>query len=399
MWSGETGYQNLLVLSGDLGQWIYWYIIGLGNITMSTPLGYDPGNFYVWRASDDFAIHLSLQVVTQLNAQISRAGNESQSGGLRGILIGRTIETPIRATVIEDFKLLPPSEDPGNFDSDDALFEIACRMVEVGHEQRPLGFFRTRRDGTLNMGRRDLETFSRLFCETGNVALLIQTSSRGHESDAALFYWQHGGAYPRDFGFGFPLEAGQLASGHPGWRYADPLRAPKPEPQTVREPPAPERPTPAPAPFFAAREHVRWSRLWPTAALVVLGIGALQLATNSKQTVSAADGQQTVSSADDTQTASAPDSNQTSLGLTATPREHQLEIRWNPQSAAIAASKNGVMSITEGETTEAVPFDQAQLRDGFVAYGPATSEVTVSLQVTGQDGGTTSESIRSVASP
>src|SRR6202042_1832226 len=48
----KTRYWNLLVLSGDLGQRTYWYIISSGNITMSNPLGYDPGrNFYVWRAS------------------------------------------------------------------------------------------------------------------------------------------------------------------------------------------------------------------------------------------------------------------------------------------------------------------------------------------------------------
>lgn len=348
---------------------------------MSTPLGNDPANFYVWRASDDFAIHLSLQVVTQLNAQIARAGSESLRGGLRGILLGRTIETPFRATVIDDFKLLPTSEDPDNLDSDDALFEIACRMAELGNEQHVVGFFRCRRDGTLNMGWRDLETFKRLFCKKGNVALLIQTSGRSNESEAALFYWQTGGAHPRDFGFGFPLEAVQLASGHPGWRYPDPLQVPRPVPLAFPESPAPERTTLPPAPFSAARERIRWSRLLPTALLVVLGIGALQLATNSKQTVSASDG------------------SQTGLGLRVTPREHQLEIRWNRQAAAITGSSNGVMKITEAGTTESVPFDQDQLRDGFVAYTPTTKDVSIRLQVTGQDGGTTSESIRTVAIP
>jgi hypothetical protein len=346
---------------------------------MSTPLGYDPGrNFYVWRASDDFAIHLSLQVVTQLNAQISRAGSESQPMGLRGILLGRTIETPFRTTMIEDFTLLPTSEGRGNRDSDDALFEISRRMAEAASEQQVVGFFRTRRDGTLNMGWRDQETFSRLFCETGNVALLIQTSGRGNESEAALFYWQGGGAYPRDFGFGFPLEAGQLASGHPGWRYPDPLQASKPVPQLVPEPPAPERIKPARTPFTTAPEHIRWSRLLPTALLVVLGIGALQLATKSKQTVSA---------------------NQTSLGLTVASHPHQLEIRWNRRAAAVAASISGVMRIAEAGKTVAVPIDQDQLHDGFVAYTPTTSDVSIQLEVTGPDGGTTSESIRTAAIP
>ncbi len=346
---------------------------------MSTPLGYDAGNFYVWRASDDFAIHLSLQVVTQLNGQISRAGNESQPGGLRGILLGRTIETPFRATVIDDFKLLPTSEDPGNFDSDDALFEIACRMAEVGNQQRVLGFFRAQRDGNLNMGPRDLQTFSRLFCETGNMALLIQTPRRGGESEAGLFYWQHGGAHPRDFGFGFPLDAGQLANGHPGWRYPNPLD--HTPPAATPPPPNPVAPNWTPVPASSYREGIRWSRLAPTAALVAISIGVLQLATNSKQTVSAADG------------------NQTGLGLTVIPHQHQLEIRWNGQSAVVAASKDGVMKITEAGRTEAVPFDQDQLRGGSVAYTSATNDVSIRFEVTGQDGGTTSESIRSVAIP
>jgi hypothetical protein len=357
-----------------LGEGTYWHIIRSGNITMSTPLGYDPGrNFYVWRASDDFAIHLSLQVVTQLNAQISRAGSDGQPAGLRGILLGRTVESPFRATIIEDFTLLPTSEGRGNRDSDDALFEISRRMAEAASEQQVVGFFRTRRDGTLNMGWRDLETFSRLFCETGNVALLIQTSGRGNESEAALFYWQNGGAFPRDFGFGFPLEAGQLADGHPGWRYPDPLQAPKPAPQLAPEPPAPERTKVARAPYRAAPESIRWPRLSVTALLVVLGIGTLQLATKG--------------------------GNQTGLGLTVASHPHQLEIRWNRQAEAIAASSNGVMKITESGKTAAVPIDQDQLHDGFVAYTPTTNDVSIRLEVTGPDGGTTSESIRTVAIP
>jgi hypothetical protein len=347
---------------------------------MSTPLGYDPGNYYVWRATDDFAILLSLKLVSQLATQISRAGLENHAD-TRGILLGRTTETPFRATLIDDFKQLPTSDDPSYPDSDDALFEIGCRLAEAANDQRALGFYRSRRDGRLNLGWRDMETFSRLFSETGNVALLIQTSRRGNESDAALFYWQHGGAHPRDFGFGFPFDSAQLASGHPGWRYPDPLQAPKPAPQLAPEPPAPERMTPPRAQYTVAPERIRWSRLLVTALLVVLGIGALQLETNSKQAVSAGGG------------------NQTGLGLTVASHQHQLEIHWNRQAAAITASSNGVMKITEAGKTQAVPFDQDQLRDGFVAYTPATNDVSIRLEVTGRDGGTTSESIRTVAIP
>jgi hypothetical protein len=349
-----------------------------------TQTGYDPNNFYVWRASADFAIHLSLKVVTQLSSEISRAGTDGQGGELRGILLGRTVDTPFRTTFIEDFRLIPANADPGaNPESDNALFEIACRMGEAFSEQRAIGFFRSRRNGRLNLGQRDLETFSRVFCETGKVALLIQTSTRGNENDATLFYWQHGGPYPRDFGFGLPFDAGQLMGGHPGWRYPDPLDQTPTPAAAPPKPKAPQVTLPAPRPYSPSKQPIKWSGLLPTAALIVIGLVALQVATNSKQpAVSAA----------------AP-SVETSLGLTVTSRPHQLEIRWNRESEAIAASEHGTMRITEAGVTEAVPFDQQQLHDGYVAYTPTTNDVSIRLEVTGKDGGTTSESIRSVAIP
>ncbi len=96
--------------------------------------GHNPGNFYSWRVSDGFAIHLSLNVVTQLAAQISRGGSESPDAC--GILLGRSIDAPFRATVIEDFKLIPSVAASALPDGDDTLFEIACRMAEAGSADR-----------------------------------------------------------------------------------------------------------------------------------------------------------------------------------------------------------------------------------------------------------------------
>ncbi|HTB19218.1 MAG TPA: hypothetical protein VK708_13950, partial [Bryobacteraceae bacterium] len=320
---------------------------------MSTQIAYDPGNFYIWRASDGFAIHLSLNLVTQLTAQISRAEND-QPGGTRGILLGRTVEKPFRTTLIEDFRLLPAGpegdEDP---ESDDALFQMARRMTEAGNEQRAVGFFRAQTDGRLKLGQRDLQTLSSLFCEPGNVALVIQTSKRGNDSDAALYYWQDGRPHPHDFGFGFPLDAAQLASGHPGWRYPDPLErmpmagAPKaPTAPPPAKPKVSEWTAIAPA-AVASGEGIRWLRLLPTAALVAIGIAALQMATSSNRTASAAT-EPTAASASETAAAKAASSaTAAGLGLNITSREHQLEIRWNRESAAVMTSDGGTMKITD----------------------------------------------------
>ncbi|MGP0075808.1 MAG: hypothetical protein ACLPWF_28160 [Bryobacteraceae bacterium] len=384
---------------------------------MTTALGHDPGNFYIWRASHDFAIHLSTKLVTQLTAQIARAGSQSRNGELRGILLGRTIEDgAARATVIEDFELIPADDDAAaRQDTDDTFFEIALRKERKAAEARVVGFFRSRRDGRLNMSQRDLETFSRLFCETGNVALLIQTSRRGNESDAALFYWQNGGAHPRDFGFGFPFDAGQLVSGHPGWRYPNPFdlepasaSLPPAEPHALEFDPPPSRQpravdwTMPPPPVSPSDGGIRWGRLAPTIVLAAICIGALQLATSSKHPVAAASETSETGAPETTPSvpvAPAAPSNEHSLGLSVISRQHQLEIRWNRASAAIATSDRAVMNITDDGITEVVPFDQTQLRDGYVAYTPKTNDVSIRLEVSGKDGATTSESIRSVAIP
>ncbi len=359
---------------------------------MNDQIGYDPGSFYIWQASERFAIHLSLKLVSQLSAQITRAARDNQLNDVRGILLGRTVYNPARATVIEDLKLLPSREGEGPEafapDSEDSLFEIACRMSEPGNQLHPVGFFRVHPDGDLRMGPHDHETFHRLFSETGDIALLIQTPKHGGETHAALFYWEQGGAQPRDFGFGFPLDASQLSDRHPGWRFPNPFDQTQPgEPARPKIPAAKEPRVSAPA--LRSKERIHWSRLLLTAAFVVFAIVALQLATNSDRTLAAQ--RATEPSAD------APSS--LSLGLTVASRPHQLEIRWNRQSEFIAAADQGVMRITDAGVTEALSFDPPQLRDGYVAYTPKTNDISIRLEVTGKDGAARSESVRAVAIP
>ena len=377
---------------------------------MANPLGQDASHYYIWRASNDFAIHLSIHTVTQLSAQIARGAGHSRMGELRGILLGRSLDdAPLRATVIDDFELIAPADDAAGQgqESDDTLLEIACRKQRKDSELRVVGFFRSRRDGRLNMGSRDRETFGRLFSETGNVALLIQTSRRGNESDAAFFYWERGGAQPRDFGFGFPFDAGQLVAGHPGWRYPDPLEdtaavasLPSPpdqiaEAESELAPPISDWTLPPPPVPRAAQTSIRWSRLAPTVLLVALASGAMQLAMSSRRVVAAPrTNENSVEEA-----TQPPDVTDHVLGLSVTTKPGQLEIRWNPESAVLATADKALVKITENGVTEVLSFDQSQLHDGYVAYKPKTNDVSIRLEVTAKDGSTKSESIRSVAIP
>lgn len=387
-------------------------MIWLREFIMTAAIATDPGKFYVWRASDDFAIHLNIKAIARLNAHVSRAASRGGSGELQGILLGRGIGEPFRATVVEDFQLLEPGEgrvsglDPGDLA---AAVRKAQGFSDQGPEPHIVGFFRSRRDGRLNMCADDLEVLSKLFGAPGNVALLIQIS-RGNESDAALFYCDKGSVCPRDFGFGFPFDAEQLASGHPGWRYPDPIdRAPAAASAPSSRAPASEVPPPPPLPRISdftmppppiprsAESGIRWGRLAPTMILAGLAIAAIQFLSNRGSTVTAAPPEPPAAASSASAGAAATDDSRLGLSVKALP--HQLEIRWNRQSDLIAASEKGEMKITEHGITQSVPFDQSQLHDGYVAYTPKTGDVSIRLEVTGKDGVTTSESVRTVAIP
>jgi hypothetical protein len=242
----------------------------------------------------------------------------------------------------------------------------------------------------MKLGARDLQTFDRWFYENGNVGLLIRVPRRG-DSEAALFYWQDGQPQPREFGFGFPFDATKLAGGHPGWRFPDPLE-PEQEAPTRLAHGTPE------APVVAPSEGIRWSRLWPTAALVVIGIVATQLIWNSRgpRGTASADSSAPAATASATATASVAE---TPLGLKAASQPRQLQIGWNPAAPAVVAAVKGTMNISEAGVTEPVVFDAQALREGYIAYTPKTNDVSIRFEVTAANGSATTESIRVTATP
>jgi hypothetical protein len=335
-----------------------------------TQLVYDPANYYVWRAPSGFSVHLSLHVIRELAAKIA------VSSEAHGILLGRSLATPA-ATMVDDFVLIPASED----------VETARREAEdIRRDFRVIGYFRSQSDGRLRLGASDVKTFDRLFCENGNVGLLIRAPRGGH-GEAALFYLQDGQPQPSDFGLGFPFDEMKLAEGHPGWRFSDPFETEEDAAQSILR-----RTSGFPA--DAPGEGVRWFRLLPTMALVVIGIVATQTAWNSGRAAS----NDSAPTAESTSTAVVA-TYETPLGLKVASQPHQLDIRWNRSASAVAAAVKGTMNISEGGVTEAVPFEGRELREGYVAYTPKTNDVNIRFEVTAADGVATTESIRVVAIP
>jgi len=179
--------------------------------------------------------------------------------------------------------------------------------------------------------------------------------------------------------------AARLVTNHPDWRRS--------APRVVAAP----RWTPVESLSDSLR-GIQWLRLLPTVIIVMLAIAALQLAMNSRRAEAEANATPPTVITQITPAPAIP-VDESRLGLTVTTRSNMLEIRWNRKSATIAAADRAEMKITEKGITESVPFDHAELRDGYVAYGPKTTDVDIRLQVFGKDGAVTSESVRAIAIP
>jgi protein TonB len=59
-----------------------------------------------------------------------------------------------------------------------------------------------------------------------------------------------------------------------------------------------------------------------------------------------------------------------------------LELTWNPQSAAIANASSAAVSIQDGNSNRVLKLDAAQLRGGNLLYSPISDQILMQLTVT-----------------
>jgi len=347
--------------------------------TGGVKLAYDPARFYAWKAPGDiFAIHLSLGVVEKFNHELMRAAAENPARDIQGVLLGRTRSGLQPASVVEDlvFDTGPEKHGEGFLPHVDTVSDTIWELVRgTGSGRHVVGFFRSQRDGLLTPNDWDLRNASRLLGEPDNVMLLVRFSPEAG-NEAALFYWEPGRAQPYFSGPRFPFDAAKLSGAA--------LDVPKP-----RDPPLLNDPLPLPPPAMTTSPAVEpqvWPRLIPTFGLFVLATLGTQILWLSH-------------TPEVTTAAEMPANAETLLGLSVTARPHQVEIRWNHDSAPIRSAEKAVIRIMEGSLMEVVPIARPDLQDGFVAYTPKTNDVNVHFEVTGSDGSRATESVRVVAIP
>jgi len=334
--------------------------------------------FYIWSAPGrKFSIHLSLSVVEKMTRELLHAAIGHPARDISGVLLGHSLPAPYPATVVDEFVFesgQAVNESSASTADDDTVSEMSWRLVREAESGRHIvGFFRSQRDGPLFPNDLDLTNASRLRGETDNVLLLIRLLESG-ECEAAFFYWEGGNTQYHASTTPFPFDATLL----PSASLSGPGKFSPGMFEQFRLPPA--------IGAHAASEASLWLRLLPTFALFGLVTAGIQMSWPSR-TVEA------------TQMAELATADASPLGLKVAAQPHQLEIHWNLHSTQILAAEKAIVAITEGDVTEKIPIDRQELRDGYVAYTPKTNDVYVRFEVTGADGGSTTESVRVVAIP
>ena len=362
-----------------------------------------PG-YFVWEApGGTLAVHLSLDVVDRLSAEVMRGFGLVPKRGAEvgGVLLG-TVEAGERTVVrIDDWKAVACEygRGPSLLLSDDERDNLAMVVESArGAALKPVGYYRSHtRDGAMGPGQEDLELLAQHFADPNAVVLLVRPFAT--KVSQAGFVVREGGAFPAEVASEFafrrnemtgeeaparrsmyerrPRQRGSRGDDDPFERPAAPverapLSAPAPDPYVAPMPTfgasagyGAESPVLAPElPAWKPRSGWLWFPL--SFIFLVLGVAlgfqaALTFAPELQE---------------------AQDAKAFLLNLSAGRNGDSLIVRWDRDAPAIKAGERGVLEITDGEDPMRVlPLDQAHLREGSVIYQNSGSMVKFRLVV------------------
>jgi proteasome lid subunit RPN8/RPN11 len=322
-------------------------------------------------------IECSTEVMEGLHAEVSEAFYSVPHGGAEtgGVLYGTRDDFSLRIAAARPLPCehaFGPSFrlSPNDVRRLEALVEAPRRDRSLAGLEA-VGWYHSHTRSDLRLSDDDIEMHRRHFPEAWQVALLLRPVPM----------------QPTRIGYFLPDEAGQMSGPHqegtittaPAKQTAGPAR---PRRQPAREPepaPAPEslepahaglEPEPDIAPLFLPREaHRSRAWIWAVAAVAVCA-GALAIWAPWSRP--------------DQPRPDAP----ARLGLRTTDRAGQMEVQWDPDSAAIRDATSGILEIADGSERQSVLLDAAFLKSGIVTYARHTQVVRFHLLVVRSDGRT-----------
>jgi len=314
-------------------------------LTVDTVPAPAPTNYYVWSFPGSVTVHLSLDVVTRLAAQLTLRPE--------GLLLGNSNAA---VTEITDFKILSASEVL-------ALHDKAA-FPPIPSGIRAVGYFRVQRDGELRLNPADLALVKAAFSNPADVFLVVQSGAEG--TKASFFFWDGDQMYG-DFAFlEFPFDASLLPGRKPRRIEGAPEKSPAVK--TEQTPPLP--------PLQTARSgRTRWTEKM----LVMFGaifLGALVGIFAALRFLPAISPKASPSAARPF----------ASIGLNVDRRpDGYLKVTWNRENLAVVTASTGTMLVQDGAAQRKIILDKQLLHTGSLLYSPASDQVQMSLVIEGPE--------------
>jgi len=335
-----------------------------------------PG-YFVWQVPGQRVVHLSIDVVDRMSADIMRGlGLVPKRGAeVGGILIGTVQSDTIR---IENFEPVPCTYARG---PSYLLTDAEREAFEETRQRRgteAVGYYRSHTREGLALQPEDIQLLDKLFPSGATVALLVKPFAT--KPGIGGFFVRENGVFPAATPLEFPFRRWEMTGEEP------PRRAPMQDrKRKEREPEAPvpsdekvaaaEMATqpyhrifstePAEPPKELPEPPLPKSRtgMWLVACFVFLLLGVL-LGYEAMRI-----------------TAPQRGASDFELSLAAERTDENLTVRWNPNARAILSASNGALEIDDAGETRHVELDRATLSNGSMLYHNVSDKIRFRLVV------------------
>lgn len=331
---------------------------------LTPPTGSDP--VVTWRVPGlELCVQIRHDLIERLHQELLLSASGENPNGLQGVLVGRHLDGPDRAIIIDDYELARERREDELFESEaDSILALADRWPTCGEDRYALGFFRSPRAPQLILTREDCGVARRLSFSQ-NVVLLL--GSRKGRSTGVLFLWEGQADPERAFQLDLPFQTVVRSSAS---------KLPTQGGQRGRS-------THANRSAAWANRTFRKLFMWGMATLAVLSCAAaVWFVTRSHK-------QEHPRNVESRKL-------RNFLDLRAEWEGGVLSLIWNGDAAVAESAENGSLNIVDGGVSKDIHLSKNQLRSGHLYFAPLTLDVSVRLAVRGVDGREISETVIAV---
>jgi hypothetical protein len=352
-----------------------------------------PG-YFVWQApGKPLAVHLSLDVVERLNADVMRglAAVPKRGAEVGGVLLGSIEPGETTIVRVDDFQSIPIEyrRGPSYY-----LSESEQEMLgNAARDGRAVAYYRSHtRDGAMTLGTEDLEYIGKFFPDANQVVLLVRPFAT--KVGVAGFFVRENGSFPAETPLEFPFRRREMLGEEAPPRRSMYERKPRnrerregiPETSVPDYAPAydyaPETPyypeefaEPQPQPKSKPRSALRWLPLMLLMFLIGTVAGyevAVSFYWNAVIQKGAA---------------------VFVLRVSAERAGGNITVRWDRDSPAVRVAQRGMLEIADGNFSSSVPLDTAQMKEGSVVYQNTSPTVRFRLVLFVGDNITVNETV------